>query len=62
MTLDICHGLALDLQAVAHPHLGHDLVERHLEDSKDDQAQISIYCEVVPTPPPPRAPHQTPKQ
>ena len=27
MALDVGHGLALDLQPVAHPHCGHDFIE-----------------------------------
>ena len=31
VALDVGHSLALDLEPVAHPHLAHDLVERHLQ-------------------------------
>jgi hypothetical protein len=34
VALDVRHRLALDLEPVSHPHLAHDLVERHLPQIK----------------------------
>lgn len=39
VALDVRHGLALDLQAVARPQPAHHLVERHLSSERRETAR-----------------------